>query len=135
MGKWAFKFETWCGFLPDVGTSSVLDLMDRAVSASDDNSVTIAVLGQESATIAQSLYYIMVQVMSGRALMIVKKSERSNGLIIWRRLKQEYEDGTGHRAVAMLMGTMTPSWARDLSARKFSDKVGEWEADLDRCER
>ena len=24
--------------------------------------------------------------------MIVKKSERSNGLIIWRRLKQEYEE-------------------------------------------
>ncbi len=32
-------------------------------------------MGQESATIAQSLYYIMVQVMSGRALMIVKKLE------------------------------------------------------------
>ena len=62
--------------------------MDRAVAASDDNRVTISAMGQESATIAQSLYYIMVQVMSGRALMIVKKSERSNGLIIWRRLKQ-----------------------------------------------
>jgi hypothetical protein len=58
--SWAFKFEAWCGLLPDVGTSSVLDLMDRVVSASDDNSVTITVMGQESATIAQSLYYIMV---------------------------------------------------------------------------
>ena len=76
--SWAFKFEAWCGLLPDVGKSSVLDLMDRAVAASDDNSVTISAMGKESATIVQSLYYIMVQVMSGTALMIVKKSERSN---------------------------------------------------------
>ncbi len=64
--------------------------------------------------------------------MLVKKFEHSKGLIIWRRFKQEYEGGTGHRGIAMLMGIMTPSWARDLSARSFSDKVDEWEADLDR---
>ena len=45
--SWAFKFEAWCGFLPDVGTSSVLDFMDRAVAASDDNSVTISAMGQK----------------------------------------------------------------------------------------
>ncbi len=75
---WAFKFETWCGLLPDVGTSSALELVDRAVAASDENQVMIAAMGQESANIAQNLYYIMVQVMSGRALMIVKKSECGN---------------------------------------------------------
>ena len=44
--SWSFKFEAWCGLLPDVGTSSVLDLMDRAVAASDDNSVTISAMGR-----------------------------------------------------------------------------------------
>ena len=103
--SWSFKFEAWCGLLPDVGTSTVIDLMDRAVAATSDGEVMINYMGAESATIAQNLYYILVQVMGGRGLMIVKKAERGNGLLIWRRLKQEYEDGTGHRAVAMLMGS------------------------------
>ena len=133
--SWSFKFEAWCGLLPDVGTSTVIELMDRAVAATSDGDVMINAMGAESATIAQNLYYILVQVMGGRGLMIVKKAERGNGLLIWRRLKQEYEDGTGHRAVAMLMGIMTPNWPKDLTARGFSEKVDEWEADLDRYER
>ena len=35
----------------------------------------------------------------------------------------------------MLMGIMTPNWPKDLTARGFSEKVDEWEADLDRYER
>ena len=30
---------------------------------------------------------------------------------------------------------MTPNWPKDLTARGFSEKVDEWEADLDRYER
>ncbi len=73
--------------------------MDRAVAADGDNKVTIAATGHDSATIALNLYNVLVQMMSGRALMIVKKTERGNGLMSWRKLKQEYEDSTGHRAV------------------------------------
>ena len=30
--SWAFKFEAWCGLLPDQGTSVPLELMDSAVA-------------------------------------------------------------------------------------------------------
>ncbi len=93
---WCFKFEAWCRLLPDHGTSVPLELMDRAVAAVSDNDVNSTTLGAEATAVALSLYYILVLMVAGRALMIVQEIERCNGLMAWRKLKSEYEDSTGH---------------------------------------
>ncbi len=57
-----------------------LELMDRAAAATSDNNVSSTTLGAEATAVALSLYCILVQIVAGRALMIVRKTERGNGL-------------------------------------------------------
>ena len=76
----------------------------------------------------------MVQVMSGTALMMVKRSERNHGHHLAaleagvRALDrpQGRSDADGHHDAEL---------GARLSARNFNEKVDEWEADLDRYKR
>ena len=132
---WSFKFECWLGLVPDVGQSNVSDVMDRAGNVTDEAALDMSTFGAEAKQIATSIYFLLVQLVSGRALAIVRKAMKGNGLLAWYRLKKEYEDAGGHRSVALLMGLMSPQWPKDLSAKQFADKLDEWETDIDMYEK
>ena len=105
---WSVKFECWLALIPDVGGSSVSDLLDRATSMNDEKDLDIISYGAEAKQIAHSIYYLLVQLVGGRALAIARKTTKGNGLLARKRLKKEYEDAGGHRSVAILMGLMNP---------------------------
>ena len=78
--------------MPDVGQSNVSDVMDRAGNATDEAALDMSTFGAEAKQIATSIYFLLVQLVSGRALAIVRKAMKGNGLLAWYRLKKEYED-------------------------------------------
>eukprot|EP00972_Heterocapsa_arctica_P113798 16439165-Heterocapsa_arctica.AAC.1 len=55
------------------------------------------------------LYGIFVQVLSGRALNLLKLTPMNNGFEAWRRLVKEYEPDTPLHYAAMLRALMKPS--------------------------
>ena len=85
---WSFKFECWLGLVPDVGQSNVSDVMDRANSNIDEAALDMNTFGGEAKQVAQSIYYLLVQLVGGRALSIVRKTVKGNGLLAWHRLKK-----------------------------------------------
>ena len=133
--SWCFKFEGWTELLPDVGTTKIAEALDRAVAARADADLDAQLFGAEADQIARCLYYTLVQLCTGRALAIVRRCPRGNGLLAWRQMKNEYEEQGGHRSVAMLMGLLHPAWGKNISAKQFMDCLDEWENDLDQYER
>ncbi len=101
----------------------------------DEKDLDIISYGAEAKQAAQSIDYLLVQLVGGRALAIARKSTEGDGLLTWKRLKKEYEDAGGHRNVAMLMGLMNPQWSNELTPKQFIDKLNEWETDLDMYEK
>ena len=132
---WSFKFECWLGLVPDIGSSNVADVMERAGNAVDVGALDMSTFGAEAKQVATSIFYLLVQLVGGRALAIVRKVVKGNGLLAWYRRKKEYEDSGGHRSVALLMGLMSPQWPKDLTAKQFADKLDEWETDTDMYEK
>ena len=100
---WSFKFECWLGLVPDIGSSNVADVMERAGNAVDVGALDMSTFGAEAKQVANSIYYLLVQLVGGRAMAIVRKVMKGNGLLAWYRFKKEYEDSGGHRSVALLM--------------------------------
>ncbi len=131
---WAFKFESWCGLLPDVGATSRMEVLGRAAAASTEGSVDITAFRDEAKTIASGIY-LLAQLVSDRVLAIARKTTKGNGLLAWHRLKKEFENLGGHRSVAMLMGLMNPHWGTGMSAKQFVDEIDGWETDLDMYEK
>ena len=85
--SWAFKFEGWCELLPDVGTTKISEALDRATAAMNDSDLDASGFGAEADEIARGLYYMLVQLCTGRALSIIRRCLRGNGLMVWRKLK------------------------------------------------
>ena len=72
---WSFKFECWLGLVPDVGSSSVQDVMERTGNATDESPLDMSTFGAEAKQIATSIYYLLVQLVGGRALAIAQGDE------------------------------------------------------------
>ena len=132
---WSFRFESWAGLLPDVAGRPVLEFMELAAAARDETELQDEALGEEARKAARVLYHLLVQLVGGRALALVRRTPRGNGLLAWKRLKREFEDDGGHRAVALLMGLLHPSWPPGLSARQFAETLDEWETDVELYEK
>ncbi len=99
--------------MPDIGNSSVADVMERAGNAIDEAPLDMSSFGAEAKQIAMSIYFLLVQLVSCRALAIVRKAMKGNGSLAWYRLKKEYEDAGGHRSLALLMGLMSEALERE----------------------
>ena len=97
---WSFKFTCWLGLVPDIGSSRVGDVMERAGNAMDITALDSTTFGTEAKQVASSIYYLLVQLVSDRALPIVRKYPMGNGLMAWYKLKKEYEDSGEHRRLA-----------------------------------
>ncbi len=88
--------------------------MERAGNAVDVGALDMSTFGAEAKQVANSIYYLLVQLVGGRAMAIVRKVMKGNGLLAWYRLKKEHEDSGGHGSVALLMGLMSPQVAKGL---------------------
>ncbi len=102
--------------MPDAGTINVMEVMGRAVAARAE-SLDIT-FGDESKTIASGIYHLLVQPVSGSALVVAMKMTKGNALLAWHRLKEECGDSGGHRSVAMLMGLINPQWGTRVAAKE-----------------
>ncbi len=79
IGHWSFKFECWLALIPDVGGSSVSDVLDRATCMNDEKDLDIIPPRAEAKQIAPNVYYL--QLVGGRTLAIVRKTTKGNGLL------------------------------------------------------
>eukprot|EP00972_Heterocapsa_arctica_P079488 11714786-Heterocapsa_arctica.AAC.1 len=59
---------------------------------------------------ARFLYSVFVQVLSGRALNVLRLVPRYNGFEAWRQLVREYEPDSPLRHAAMLRSLMQPKF-------------------------
>ncbi len=76
----SFKFECWLGLVPDIGSSNVADVMERAGNAVDEQALDMSTFGGEAKQVATSIYYLLVQLVGGRAMAIVRKVVKGNGV-------------------------------------------------------
>ena len=132
---WAFRFESWAALLPAVGARSVMDYLEMVSVATTEAEVGTDALGTEAERAARVIYHLLVQLVGGRALGIVRRTPRGNGLLAWYRLKKEFEDDGGHRSVALLMGLLSPEWSQNLTAKQFADTLDEWETEVELYEK
>ena len=131
---WCFRFESWLGLLPEVGGNNLATYLEQAV-LSEEAAIDEALRDHHAALASRTIFHILVQLVAGRALVIVRRTERGNGFLAWKQLKKEYEDGGGHRLVALLMGLLNPSWPPSASPRQFMDILDEWETSVDQYEK
>ena len=111
---WAFKFESWASLLPPVGDDltenefTVEQALEWATQQPDDL-LTINAMSANVATASRNVYYMLAQLLDGRAMAILRRTPKGQGLMAWKRLKAEYEGADGARAVSLLMGLLQPS--------------------------
>ena len=100
-----FTFEAYCGL---VGVD-MLDMMNNvAVSTRPVRSMTGLAPGQQR--VSKTLFYLLVQLTSGRALGMLKTIGDANGLEGWRRMSQHYEPRAPVRSVGLLQAILTPTF-------------------------
>ena len=80
--------------------------------------------GTDDRKSSKTLYYLLVNLVRGKALTILRATERLNGALAWRKIRQEYQPEVGGRHNAMLVGVLQPSWSSDKS---FADQLIDWE--------
>ena len=68
------------------------------------------VLPQNLVGASEFLYSLLVQICSGKALLIVRLCGDGNGILAWRKLLNAYEPRQAMRFTAMLSSLFTPHW-------------------------
>ena len=93
----------------------------------EDNVANLALgaVSPEVVRLARTMYHILVSTVTGKALMVVRKAERSNGLAAWKLLCEEYEPRSSSRLTAVLCGLLSPSWTR-LDNTAFLRALAAW---------
>ena len=107
---WAFRFESWVAFRLLSGEGTMLEYLEMASTEPEDELREAGAMNESSRKAAATIYHLMAQMVAGRALGIIRRCPRGNGLLAWSRLKKEYEDDSGYRSVDLLMGVPNPKW-------------------------
>ncbi|CAE8709737.1 unnamed protein product [Polarella glacialis] len=113
---WIFSFEAYTSFL------GLEDVMKEA--ARHTRPITTAELDEQHAKSAKMLYFVLTQVLRGRACGILRLA--SKGLEAWRQIKLAYEPDLTERHAAMLMGLLNPEWSH-VAGKEFLTKLLDWE--------
>eukprot|EP00972_Heterocapsa_arctica_P115025 16445648-Heterocapsa_arctica.AAC.1 len=66
---------------------------------------------------ARFLYSMFIQVLSGRAMSVLRLVPRYNGFEAWRQLVREYEPDSPLRLAAMLRSLMAPKFGDNFRAQ------------------
>ena len=96
------------------------------VTAEQVEAVTLKWVGE-----TEVLHALLTQLVSGRALLILRHDECRCGLTGWRNLVLEYEPESVARTTAMLSAVLQPPW---VGQRDFWDQLMEWETQVRRYE-
>ena len=126
---WSFKFETWASLLPMVRDKSVDQILDWSVSRDEDD-LMLTGMDERLLQPSRTVYFMLAQLLEGRALAILRRTPRGEGLRAWKRMKAEYEGGDGSRAVVLLMGLLQPQWDKAVGPRSFMEALEEWETEI-----
>ena len=111
---WSFRATCWLALLPaPPDTDSVSDMLHTARSL--DAPIPLSSLGPEARQVSRTIFYVLVQSLSGRAYRLAESVEIGNGFELWRRLHAEYEGQAGGKKIAMLLGLLNPSWTADMA--------------------
>lgn len=108
-------------------------LLDAVATETEDN-IVMSALGPEAQTLARTLYHVLVSSCEGRALLVIRASEKGNGFHAWKRLLDEYQPSAGGRFTAILMALLHPSWD-DVTTGDFMAELMKWELELKRHEQ
>ena len=125
--SWSFLMETAANAI-DLKMNG---LLNQAVNAPSEPKLA-GMSGDEERKLAGELFRLMVPLLRERPLHIARQSEKGNGFMLWRRLKEVYEPKVASRWTSVLMGILSPDWPQD--AKEFAAKLGEWETTIDRWE-
>lgn len=86
----------------------------------------LADLPVEQKNVARQVYFVLVMLLKGPALLILKRCERGNGIECWRLLCARYEGVTSNRLHVMLQGILRPQdFPSD--AQGFETSLQDWE--------
>eukprot|EP00971_Amphidinium_carterae_P183910 3650918-Amphidinium_carterae.1 len=94
----------------------------------------IGVLTQDLADFSRSLYFLLAQLLAGKALTILRAVPDQHGFAAWRTLKQHYEPSIATRTVGLLQHILNPTM-RQSSLAEWEEDLLTWEADVRRYER
>ena len=72
---------------------------------------------------SQTLFYLLVMLVEGRALSIAENCKTGEGLELWRKLVSTYEPKAGTRAASLLVKILTV----DFDMTDFLNSVEKWE--------
>jgi hypothetical protein len=84
-------------------------------------------LCEEDAARSHILYSLLQNLVSGRAMAILKLVPNRNGALAWRRLVAEYEPKSASRAVAQLVNILAPSFSPTLP---YLESLMLWERQI-----
>jgi hypothetical protein len=125
---WAFSFEAYSGLVHE----ELPVLMTAAEDLTDEPELVN--MNPDQTHLSRALFAILVHLCSkGRALNIMMRTEKNNGLAAWRRLKAEFEPKLPGRHANMLSGLISPEW-QNLSVPDFRDQFLAWEVAVQRYE-
>ena len=98
---WAFAFLAYCSML-----DSKLPI---ALKKAEATSTIIPLETEpEALKLQQSMFYILVMLVTGAGLSEIRNVPHQNGWEAWRRLYQRYEPSTRNRQLGLLDGVLHP---------------------------
>eukprot|EP00959_Pyramimonas_sp_CCMP1952_P009156 190748-Pyramimonas_sp.AAC.1 len=81
-----------------------------------------SVLNPERQTKAKQLDYLLVHAVRG-VLEFTRGSEKHNGVVVWQKIKTEYQLDVGDRFAAVLMGVLQPGWDPNARSQEFTNAL------------
>lgn len=118
------KALAWVGLL-EGGPNAVDEMLDRANRMTE--AVDSTALNERSQAVSKVIYTILAMC-GGKALNIIRRIPRGNGLESWRSLVRELEPHSGARYASMLGGILAPEWEK--LTLKFAEGLCDWETHL-----
>eukprot|EP00971_Amphidinium_carterae_P330422 6463440-Amphidinium_carterae.1 len=133
MPKFSGRDENYAEW--EVRTRSLLSLLgaDGLLTAAEAaRAPRLLDMDEHEQALAKSLYHMLLQATSGKALTLVMAGEPLNGAAAWASLKREFRLEIASRHNAMLMGLLNPQFN---SSRPFHEQLAEWKRRIAEYER
>ena len=103
---WCFQMESFFGLMGH--DDSLTEVVAR--TRTENRVIPSAEFGANHIGPSSFVFNVLVQVCKGKALSILKLSEKGNGYSAWTSLKIYYEPKVGGRQNALLLNVLNPVW-------------------------
>lgn len=123
---WRFVARSYFAMLAE---SAELYLYE-AEAAGTDLELSQKQFNDEMHLFSRTICHILVHCAQGKALTILQRGERDNGVAGWKALCEEYEPNIGSLFTAVLAGLLQPKEWRSASVKDFLTMLRRWEIDL-----